>query len=153
MAPRLEIVQPIPTHAKVMNARAREEDVVEWHRAAPALSLLQKINLCVGLGQAYTILADDEPVCMFGVNPGATPDVGTIWLIATERGNELAKSIHKQFWKQTISKWSGFKELHAHAWDRNESHVKWLKAVGFKAVGPSPVIEEPEFTLYVYRPR
>lgn len=147
------------THSKAVAARARPADREEWLRATAHRESLQAlINQCLlaglqgSLGESYTILYNGEPVCMFGVN--SMPEgYGGIWLIATEAGDEIAADIHRLFWKDVSSGWLvKFGALHAHVWTGNESHIEWLKRVGFVDEGRSPLIDDSEFRLYVLRP-
>jgi hypothetical protein len=118
----------------------REEDKQEiWHlaRATPYDALWGAMGHCK---YNRVVLLDGQVVCMFGIG-GKEGEVGVPWMLASP----LLTKISKQFLLECrgfLDEMSeNYTSLYNVAWSKNETHIKWLKWLGFdihpaKPMGP-----------------
>lgn len=95
-------------------------------------ALLESI---VGSSQATAIEEDGEPIGVFGVSPHGVPNVGTVWLVGTDR-----LPLHKgPLLRQCKADLEKLHQIYpaltnvVHA--ENEVHIRFLRWLGFKRLG------------------
>lgn len=83
-------------------------------------------------------LPDGSPVALWGTTPTQDPDLGLVWMVATNRFS----SLHRQFLRGC--RWGlqrvghGYKALYNYTDARNTVHHRWLKWCGFTIIKEHP---------------
>lgn len=119
--------------APALAPKLREADRQELS-ALTSLGPLEALSLALKCSSiAYAVEdASGEVVALFGVAPGETPDMGSVWLLgsdalATHRFTFLR---HSREWLKVL--FSSYRLLGNIVDARNTLHVQWLRWLGFK---------------------
>jgi len=116
----------------------READKAEILAASgstPEQALTKGLLATAFGGRTTTVcLPDDTPVAMLGVLPAGQPDVGLVWMLAS---NDL-KNIQTQFLRESRRQLAeitdGYRVVYNYTDARNTLHHRWLKWTGFKFI-------------------
>lgn len=68
---------------------------------------------------------------VFGLCDSGNPDVGYIWALTSEEVFDKKFRLHRVSKKFIDESQSKYKILTNLVWEGNESHIKWLTALGF----------------------
>jgi hypothetical protein len=117
----------------------RQEDKDEiWHlaRKTPEEALKQSLFLCK---YNRVVLLNDKVVCIFGI--GHIGEVGIPWMLASDHLRDIRKTFLRECKGYLEEMSQGCSYLYNVAWARNETHITWLKWLGFdirpaKPMGP-----------------
>lgn len=87
--------------------------------------------------EAYTVTLDNKVVLIVGI-AGIKGSYGVPWMLATD----LLKDIRKQFLRgcgDLRDRWlAEYKHMENMVWVENQTHVQWLKWLGFTFDPPKP---------------
>lgn len=118
--------------------RLREEDVKEIQAASGFEPLHALLLGLAGASDPWTLHYKGTPAAMMGANPGFTPGVGYIWLLATP----LLVEKGRIFLKYCRQGCAIVHETYPFLWTltdaRNEVHLKWLQWMGFNKIKDHP---------------
>ena len=119
-------------------ADLRPADLAEL-KAASAYPLGTTLRFGVNYGYAeVACLSDGTPVALYGAAPTANPDLGLVWMVATNRFS----SLHRQFLRECRERiervGQGYKALFNYTDARNTVHHRWLKWCGFSIIKEHP---------------
>lgn len=132
---RVTLMHSTHEHAQYVQSRLRPNDLKECeiHNVTPFVALHAPVMEKNGI--ALTALYDDEPVAMFGVVPFDEAlgdlDMGTIWMLGTNRLNHLQKSFYKttkQFVDWAVTKYDYVENVVPLDHKRT---ILWLHTLGF----------------------
>lgn len=143
-----------PAEASWFASHLREEDEREVTTATGRTTQVVLLDsLRLSRGKCYTVRRTvdgkiaEHPCAIFGVvDDPNTPGAGIVWLLATPDVRHCAISLLREasVW---ITHWttqypSG---LHNIVDTRNALHIRWLKLLGFRRVGPTLTINGQTF--------
>lgn len=124
----------------IIARNARQPDIDELWAAAHTTPLeALQYSATVSRDTCYTGLADDKPVCVYGVkSPSMLSNLAVPWMIATKelefhsrvflrRSRDMVKLINSQF-----------PYMHNYVDARNTVSIRWLQWVGFSVYYPEP---------------
>ena len=139
MSHDVRIVPALPCHVPRIAENARKADEVELWAAAcksPADVMNQALDKSV---LAWTGFIDGNPVCMFGVTPGAPlSGCGIPWMVGTRHLDRYAVLFLRRCRPVVEEMLSHFDLLHNYVDSRNVRAVRWLKWLGFEMSEPKP---------------
>jgi len=148
MVPEGRLIQIIPAdeaHIDRIAKHARESDINE--AAVTGQSIREGLEEGVRLSVwAWTILAEDKPIAMFGASPSPVIGIGIAWMIGTPEMDHNKIAILRRT-KQFVTRMHNkvFHVLMNYVDGRNDKSIRWLKWCGFKMnknpihVGPDKV--------------
>lgn len=90
--------------------------------------------------RAWVVLADGEPVCIFGAAPTGHIDAGLVWMLGTPRMDErrVAVSICRQFRPHLAELHRLWPVLFNNIDARNQKSMDWLTWGGFRLIEALP---------------
>ncbi|NKW09141.1 hypothetical protein HGG76_02530 [Ochrobactrum tritici] len=113
----------------------RLADLKEWYAGTGTTDIPEHLSYVYD-SAAYGKVAigkDNEVLLAFGVDPWE-PEVGNIWMFATDTAERLAVSLHKEALKYLEEMQSLFPTLRALSDSRNTKHHRWLEWLGFSFI-------------------
>lgn len=118
--------------------RMREEDRSEVFAASGMSPYKALMNGYIQSNECFTLIADDEPMCMFGYRKEKDAPAAMIWMLAT---NLLVK--HRWAFLRISRPWIDYLHgqaplLYNYVDQRNVVHINWLSWLGFKFVRTVP---------------
>lgn len=119
----------IPTLAENMRAA----DVAEI-KAASGLSAEEALQIGVRSGALVGCRPDDTPVMIYGVIPGHTPDVGAVWMLATDGLLEFSRQFLRESREAVAKLCEGYRLVYNFTDARNTAHHRWIKWAGFTII-------------------
>lgn len=135
----VRIVPALPCHAELIAENVREADRRELWAAAcktPADVMNQALDRSV---LAWTGFIDGNPVCMFGVTPGAPlSGCGIPWMVGTKHLDRYATLFLRRCRPVVEEMLDGYDLLHNYVDNRNVRAIHWLKWLGFTMGEPEP---------------
>jgi hypothetical protein len=137
---KIEITWPTQDHADHIAEHLRDIDKIEaWamHRLSPVMA----VNGSIFLSEySYTVLADDEPILVFGVQQESLlSDTGVVWLLATDGISKIKKSFVKQCQKVFLDLIQEYQMVYNYVYTENKIALRWLKWLGFEIHEPKMV--------------
>lgn len=119
-------------------ADLRTADIEEL-RAASAHPLGDTLRYGVNHGYSeVACLPNGTPVAIYGVTPTGNPDLGLVWMVATNGFSTL----HRQFLRECREAihriGNGYKALYNYTDARNTVHHRWLRWCGFTIIKEHP---------------
>lgn len=136
---KVEIVPAMAEHIIPIAERVRQSDRDElWalgcHTPLDALILSFKVSPL-----AWTGMIDKQPVCMFGVGPGAIlTSTGRPWLIGTDLMDEYSMTFLRRCRGVVREMLTHYRHLENYVDVRNVRAITWLKWLKFKFDEPAP---------------
>lgn len=133
------IIPATIAHAQYIAAHVREADRVElW--AAGYMTPLETMIKAMDRSEAFTGMADDTPVCMWGV---VQDDIlfgfGIPWMVASTHLDTHARAFLSRNKAVIVEMLSKYGILSNYVDTRNRKAIKWLQWLGFKvAEKPQP---------------
>jgi hypothetical protein len=134
---RLSPVTPEDCH--VMATDMRQEDKEEWaaggiidirHHMWAGIENYGSVN--------YTVRHEGRPLVIFGAHPYGI-NAALVWLVATPEATKHVLALHRLA-PEVLAQWDIYwATLHAHSWEHNPLHHKWLEWLGFELTWPVPV--------------
>lgn len=90
--------------------------------------------------RVWVILANEEPVCVFGAAPTELPGAGSVWMMGTPRMDEraVALSICRQFRPYLAELHQLWPILFNFVDARNQKSIEWLLWGGFEIIEALP---------------
>jgi hypothetical protein len=139
LAARIEIVPATLEHARYVAANLREadrEEVMASTGWSPERALAESLS---SSSNAWTGLADDAPVCIFGV-AGETllSRTGFPWMLGTDGVATYQRQFLRRNRPLVQIMLSMFPYLVNYVDQRNTVAIRWLKWLGFKMGEPEP---------------
>ena len=134
------IVPAAISHIPHIAANIREADKTElWDyllmRPMEALTMSLEVSTL-----AWTGMADDIPVCMFGVAPASTlTDTGRPWMIGTRLVDVYAFAFLRRNRKMVEVMKDHYPRLENYVEDCNTRAIQWLKWLKFTIGRPEPI--------------
>ncbi len=122
--------------------RLRLEDIDEIKAASGSQPHEALMSGLLYSDDCLTMVADDEePVGMFGVAPSPAEGVGHVWMLCTPRlpeeySRRFIKECREGFWTSFLHR--NYPVLTNHVDERNMTHVRWLRWLGFKFIMRHP---------------
>ena len=136
---KYEIIEATLDHAEELGMRMRYPDRREVWAAAHETSLGAIINSLAVSRDAWTGLADDRVVCMFGVgSPMICSTVGVPWLLATTDLEKHARPFLRRNRKMVKQMMGNYSILRNFVDARNAASIRWLRWLGFRVLPPEP---------------
>lgn len=135
-------------HIAELSNTMRQEDKDEiWHlaRLSPMAALVMSYDLSK---VCYTTLVDNRVAIIGGVGSHPTEkEVGVPWMLASPLLKEIRRDFIKEIrdWVWELSR--GYKMLRNVAWSKNETHIRWLKWMGFEMGEGMPL--GPDGEIYI----
>ncbi len=132
---KAKIVKALAEHIDVIAPNVREadrEEMLAYNGMTPRQAL--ELSLYNSQGEAWTGMANDVPVCIFGV---AKPNY--IWLVGTEdihKYDKLFLSKSRKILKELLEK---HPILENYVQAKNTRSVQWLAWLGFNMEQPEPM--------------
>lgn len=130
-----------PLGPRSIASRMRYEDIREAADLAnlsPQEAIQTSLKASEGNGRAYVVYADETPEVVFGCVGSSAIGVGHPWLLGTDIIAALPVSFAKLFVRY-VKEFQGLFPILTNIMDaRNESHLKWLEATGFKFIKDYP---------------
>ena len=126
-------------HIAPVAINMRADDVREiWcsSKSRPLMALKSSFFLCPN---AKTIMVDDKPAAIFGINRlSVLNDTGIPWLLGTPKLEGISYKFVKysRIYLQKMSK--DFARLENHVDARNTASIKWLRWLGFDIMEAKP---------------
>lgn len=118
--------------------RLRPEDKEEVLAAGSISPLASLVTGVMVSRPCFTVLEDGTPQVMLGVVPSTEPEVGYVWLLASD----IITRKPVTFMRQTQGWLDLFHQdypILTNAVDaRNTVHIKWLRSVGFTFIDTKP---------------
>ncbi len=115
----------------------RPADLREWY-AGTGCPDISKCLMAVFEERRYARAAigeDGRLLAMWGVDDALEPDVGSVWLFATNKAVEVFLPIHRHLKHELGAILDRWPTLMAYADARNTVHHKWLEWLKFKHEG------------------
>ena len=127
----INVVPASKNHIKAISANMRPADCAEaW--AAALLSPEEALRQSLAASPlAWTLLADEKPVCMFGAATTKTATIGRPWLLGTPDIERYATAFVKLNQIYLLAMLDRFPVLTNHADARNKTSIRWLRWLGF----------------------
>lgn len=122
--------------AAYLAPRLREQDVQELWRVGHRDFLDVLLTSIAASDEAYTILAELEPVGVFGVAPATEPGVGIPWMLASDGLLSVRKDFVRYGFQIVEDFNSRYPLLTNVVWRGNSVSRRWLAYVGFEEVEP-----------------
>lgn len=93
-------------------------------------------------GRAFAVVVDGTPEGLFGVS--AAGQVGVVWMLGTEEMTRHAYVFlaDAPWWLAELGK--DFAVIGNYVWLGNQTHIKWLKRLGFEFFGSIDVGPDKE---------
>lgn len=124
----------------------REEDRQEVGHQSPAyLDGLDSL-MTHGLINARTWDTERGPVCVLGVTPSDTPEVGVVWALASEAARPRWRFAVRHTEAVLTEMSSGYSVLSNFKDSRNIQQINWLRKLGFVFI-KSHQTDDPERSL------
>lgn len=105
-------------------------------------------------GRAYAVeLASGEVAALFGVAPTGEPQLGSVWLLASESLLSIRLTFlrHSAHWLRVL--FADYDLLGNFVDERNRVHVQWLRWLGFRFLRRVPLGRNGESFLEFVRLR
>ena len=129
---KIDIIWPTQDHADYIAKHLREVDRIEaWalHRLSPTMAVNGSLFLSE---HSYTVLADDEPVLVFGVQPESmVSSTGVVWLLATDNIIKIKKQFVKRCKNVLLDLIQDYDVVYNYVYTKNTTALRWLKWLGF----------------------
>lgn len=109
----------------------RQADLCELRAAS---KYTPEENLLIGISSGYAEVAclpEGTPAAIFGVSHGGVPDLGVIWMVATNRFMEVQVQFLRECRGHIERLGQDYKALYNFTDARNSVHHRWLKWCGF----------------------
>lgn len=137
--PEPMVIPATPEHTKHIGLNLRAQDLVELGFQCPELDPAEAVleSWKASYPTCFVGTADGEPVLVFGVAPTTNDEVGTPWLLATERIHSVARCV-MQFahpWVCWMNDVYPFLANVCH--EDNTVSLAWLRGCGF-SIGTEP---------------
>lgn len=97
------------------------------------------LKYCVQLSdKAYVLRADDKPVFIFGVEREGLSDVGKVWMLSTDKINDVKCEVAFLSKKYVLLLTKGFDKVYNYVYCENKISLKWLEWLGFEISEKQP---------------
>ncbi|MFN3573629.1 MAG: hypothetical protein ACK4TR_08890 [Phenylobacterium sp.] len=120
------------------NLRPSDVDELSATVGTPAMQAL--VESVIASQRAWIILADEEPVCIFGAADTEHPGAGCVWMMGTPRMDEraVALSICRSFHAYLAELHQLWPLLFNFIDARNQKSMRWLAWGGFQIIEALP---------------
>lgn len=116
----------------------READVAEVLASSgntPEEALSNGLSLRSSGGRCLTIcLGNGYPVGMYGVVPSVHPEVGIVWMLASDHIQPLHRALLRESRQRIDELCQGYKLVFNFTDARNHTHHRWIKWSGFTII-------------------
>lgn len=150
----IELVAPNEDLVRKISDNMRKEDVAEiWasHRHLPYDALMNGWEVS---DYSTVVLADKEPICMFGLSKGdLLSGSGVVWLLGCDLARKHKRAflqISKPIVDEMLTICPRISNM-VHA--ENKASIRWLKWLGFIIEEPVPYGPDKELFHYFYLER
>lgn len=112
------------------------EEIAALTSAPPSTALRASLD---SSRLAKAVLVNGELAAVFGVaDISASKEIGTVWLIGTPRLEEIPWEFAKQSRRYLDEMFAArhYRVVRNYVYLKNETHVRWLKWLGAKFLGP-----------------
>lgn len=119
--------------------KARQVDIDEWVLATgkPVGPLLKDAIERATVARVAIHGKSGEPFAIWGTVPDPeAPDVGVLWSIGTDDMSTQGRTLQRYWAPEMALLHEAYPKIIAGVWERNAQHLKWLRAIGFKRLGP-----------------
>ena len=133
-----------------LSVTMRDEDQKEiWHlgRKSPHEALWDAMVFCK---YNRVVLLDGQVVCMFGVG-GEEGGVGVPWMLASPLLTKISKPFLLECRGFLEEMSQEYTRLYNVAWTKNDTHIKWLKWLGFTIQDAKPMGPDGELFHEFYK--
>ena len=138
----IEIVAARPTHVGPIANRMRETDRLEVSIGSSTPKNALRWGLM--MGSAYTILADGQPIGMFGIiDTSLMTAKGRIWALFTEEAMKHPRAFLVQGPQIIKVLTQRYRLLTNYVHADNRAAIRWLKRMGFTVKGVEHVNGHP----------
>ena len=136
---KIEIVDYKPEHGEYIAANIRQIDRKEIYYFGTLQPLPAIRMTAANAVAAWTVLVDDVPAMMFGINRRShLSQVGVPWLLATDEVEKHPMRFayaSKVYFDRMVR---AFPKMENHVLAENKVTIRWLKWLGFDMEEPAP---------------
>lgn len=119
-----EDIAPVAENMRIMDV----QEIWASHGHTPKQALTQGLY---AEGECWTVLLDEEPIAMFGIQDTERPELGGVWFLGTDKVYEIKKAFYTEA-LEFLDRWNEQYPALFNIVDlRNDVSIKWMIDVGF----------------------